>query len=38
MKTKNLSILAVLIASPIALLASSETDRQIETAAKASYD
>ena len=38
MKTKNLSVLALLIASPIALLASSETDRKIETAAKASYN
>jgi hyperosmotically inducible protein len=38
MKIKNLSVLVVLIASPIALFASSETDRKIETAAKASYN
>ncbi|HEY5551877.1 MAG TPA: BON domain-containing protein [Opitutaceae bacterium] len=38
MKTKNLSVLLVLIASPIALFASSETDRKIEDAAKASYN
>jgi osmotically-inducible protein OsmY len=38
MKNKTLSALLVLIASPIALLASSETDRKIEDAAKASYN
>jgi len=38
MKIKNLSALLVFIASPIALLASSETDRKIEEAAKASYN
>jgi osmotically-inducible protein OsmY len=38
MKTKYLSILLVLIAGPIALLASSATDRKIEDAAKASYN
>lgn len=38
MKIKNLSTLLVLIASPIALLASSATDRKIEDAAKASYN
>ena len=37
MKTKNLSVLFVLFASPLALLASS-TDRQIEDAAKSSYN
>lgn len=38
MKIKNLSALLVLIASPIALFASSTTDRKIEEAAKASYN
>jgi len=38
MKTKNLSVLLVLIASPLALFASSATDRKIEDAAKASYN
>jgi len=38
MKTKYLSVLLVLLASPIALLAYSETDRKIEDAAKASYN
>jgi osmotically-inducible protein OsmY len=38
MKFKNLSILLVLTASPIALIASSATDRKIEDAAKASYN
>lgn len=38
MKNKTLSALLVLIASPIALLASSETDRTIEDTAKASYN
>jgi osmotically-inducible protein OsmY len=38
MKIKNLSVLLALIASPIALFASSEIDRKIEDAAKASYN
>ncbi len=38
MKIKNISALLVLIASPLALFASSETDRKIEDAAKASYN
>ena len=38
MKIKNLSALLVLVASPIVLLASSDTDSKIETAAKASYN
>lgn len=38
MKNKNLSVLLLLLASPFALLASSETDRKIEAAAKASYN
>ena len=38
MKNKYLSTLLVLIASPLALFASSETDRKIEDAAKASYN
>ena len=38
MKIKNLSALLVLVASPFALLASHETDRKIEEAAKASYN
>ena len=38
MKIKNLSTLLILIASPIVLFASSETDRKIEDAAKASYN
>lgn len=38
MKTKNLSVLLALLASPIALFASSDTDRKIEDAAKASYN
>jgi osmotically-inducible protein OsmY len=38
MKIKNLSVLFALLASPIALFASSETDRKIEDAAKASYN
>jgi osmotically-inducible protein OsmY len=37
MKTKTTSFLALLAVSPIALFASSETDRKIEDAAKASY-
>jgi len=38
MKIKNLSVLFALTAGPIALLASSATDRKIEDAAKASYN
>ena len=38
MKNKNISALLVFIAAPIALLASSATDRKIEDAAKASYN
>ena len=38
MKIKNLSALLVLVASPLALFASSEIDRKIEDAAKASYN
>jgi hyperosmotically inducible periplasmic protein len=38
MKFKTLPALLVLLASPIALLASVETDRKIEDAAKASYN
>ena len=38
MKIKNLSVLLILVASPIALLASSADDRKIESAAKASYN
>ena len=38
MKLKNLSALLVLTAAPVALFASSETDRKIEDAAKASYN
>lgn len=38
MKNKNLSLLVALIASPLAVFASSETDRKIEDAAKASYN
>lgn len=38
MKNKNLAILLALLASPIALFASSDTDRKIEDAAKASYN
>src|SRR4051812_1999477 len=38
MKNKNISALFVLLAGPIALLASSATDRKIEDAAKASYN
>ena len=38
MKIKNLSALLILIASPIALFAASDTDRKIEDAAKASYN
>lgn len=38
MKIKNLPALLVLFASPIVLFASPETDRQIEDAAKASYN
>ena len=38
MKIKNLSLLFAIIAGPVALLASSATDRKIEDAAKASYN
>ncbi len=38
MKIQNLSVLFVLVASPLALFASSATDRKIEDAAKASYN
>jgi len=38
MKIKNLSALLLLIASPMVLFASSETDGKIEDAAKASYN
>ena len=38
MKITNLSAVFALIASPLALLASSTTDRKIEDAAKASYN
>jgi osmotically-inducible protein OsmY len=38
MKNKHLSLLVALIGSPIALFASHENDRRIETAAKASYN
>ncbi|MBI3887128.1 MAG: BON domain-containing protein [Opitutae bacterium] len=38
MKIKNLSALLLIVASPLVLLASSETDRKIEEAAKASYN
>jgi hyperosmotically inducible protein len=38
MKTKNLSVLLVLLASPLALLAASDTDHQIQDAAKSSYN
>ena len=38
MKIKNLSVLIALIATPIAVFASSSTDRKIEDAAKASYN
>lgn len=38
MKNKNLSALFILIASPLALLATAATDNKIEEAAKASYN
>ena len=38
MKNKNISALLLLLAGPLALLASSSTDRKIEDAAKASYN
>jgi osmotically-inducible protein OsmY len=38
MKTKNLSVLIAIIAAPIAVFASSDTDSKIESAAKASYN
>ena len=38
MKNKNISALLLLLTGPLALLASSSTDRKIEDAAKASYN
>lgn len=38
MKTRNLSALLLLLSSPLALLATPDTDRKIETAAKESYN
>jgi hyperosmotically inducible periplasmic protein len=38
MKIKNLPVLLLLLASPVALFASHDTDRKIEDAAKASYN
>jgi osmotically-inducible protein OsmY len=38
MKLHNLSALLILLTAPVALFASSETDRKIEDAAKASYN
>lgn len=38
MKFNNLSALLVIVATPVAVFASSETDRKIEEAAKASYN
>ncbi|MBI5422567.1 MAG: BON domain-containing protein [Opitutae bacterium] len=38
MKTRNLSLLLAVVATPLALLASSSTDRKIEDAAKSSYN
>lgn len=38
MKIKYLSALLLLVSAPVALFASSETDRKIEAAAKASYN
>jgi len=38
MKNKTLSVLLLLVASPLALLAISETDQKIEDAAEASYN
>ncbi len=38
MKTKHLTALLLIVASPLALLASSATDNKIEEAAKASYN
>jgi hyperosmotically inducible protein len=38
MKIKNLSVLLMLTASPLLVFASSQTDRKIEEAAKASYN
>src|SRR5215212_4936425 len=38
MKTHTLSALLIAVALPASLLASSETDRKIESAAKASYN
>lgn len=38
MKTRNLSALLLLLSSPLALLATPDVDRKIETAAKESYN
>ncbi|MBC8011576.1 MAG: transporter, partial [Burkholderiales bacterium] len=38
MKIKNPALLFVLLGAPLALFASSENDRKIEDAAKASYN
>jgi hyperosmotically inducible periplasmic protein len=38
MKIQKIALLLTLLASPVALLASAETDRKIEDAAKASYN
>ena len=38
MKNKHLSVLLILIASPLALFGLPETDRKIEAAAKSSYN
>lgn len=38
MNLKNLSALLILVAAPVALFASAETDRKIEDAAEASYN
>jgi hyperosmotically inducible protein len=38
MKTQSLSLLLALVAAPVALFATATTDRQIEEAAKASYN
>lgn len=38
MKIQNLSVLLFLVSAPLALFASSETDRKIEVAARASYN
>ena len=38
MKNKNLSVLCLLLAGPLAVFASSDTDRKIEAAATGSYN